>query len=102
MDGWMDGWMDELMHGWMEGRVDQARSVPAVVGAPVTVVGAAAGAPVVGKDVAGLVGASVAVVLGPTVEVGSGFAADLHRHSVVLLHAVVLLAVFILRLYEKK
>ena len=89
--------MDGLMDGWMDGR-----SVPAVVGAPVDVVGAAAGAPVVGTDVAGLVGASVAVVLGPAVEVGASVAADLQRHSVVLLHAVMLLAVFILRLYEKK
>ena len=94
----MESDADRHVNGWM----DEARSVPAVVSAPVAVAGAAAGVLVAGTDVAGLVGASVVVVLGPTVQVGAGVAADLHRHSVVLLHAVVLLAVFILRLYEKK
>ena len=95
---------------------------PAVVGAPVTVVGDAAGDIVVGTGADGLVGANVtgggeangvvgvSVVAGASVVVGvyavgarvMAGASVLHRHSLLLLHDAVLLAVFILSAYAKK
>ena len=94
---------------------------PAVVGAPVTVVGDAAGDIVVGTGADDLVGANVAGggeangVVGVSVVAGANVvgvyavgarvvagASVLHRHSLSLLHDAVLLAVFILSAYAKK